>query len=426
MKSERRRAAGGTGHGALDRAIKGGDRAPATTSSSVPCPAVGRGRGRARTRVGHGGGRLGERLAGGRRRQGHLQGRLERRAGQHQPAHRLHVAGVRDLVPHLRLARRLRPGHARADEGRGVHRSRHRLVGERRRPHLDVHHPQRRHLARRRAAHRQGRRLHLQLHHPERDGELDRLHQPHRDGDGDRRHHRGVRVLQAQAGHDPPLRAHPARARLVQDRPQEGGAAATERAALRGLRPLPGRGVEEGLARQARRQPRLLRRRAQDRRALLDVLHQRRHDAAGPQVGQHRRLRGPARRPAAAARERARHRGQRHRHGRLQRAGLQLLQGRAQQGPPRAQGLEVPPGAQLGRRPAEGGRRRLAAATPRRERRSSRPTTTPTPTGTGTRRRTSSTRTTRRRPARRSTRRGTPTRTATASGSTRASRSSSA
>ena len=70
----------------------------------------------------------------------------------------------------------------------------------------------------------------------------------------------------------------PARAHLVQDRPREGGEGLPEQPALRRLRALPGGRVEEELAREARRQPRLLGRRAQDRRAVLDVLHQRRHD----------------------------------------------------------------------------------------------------------------------------------------------------
>ena len=58
-------------------------------------------------------------------------------------------------------------------------------------------------------------------------------------------YHGGVRVLQAQAGHDPPLGAHPARAHLVQDPGQGRGEEVPEHPAVRGLRPLQVRRVEE-------------------------------------------------------------------------------------------------------------------------------------------------------------------------------------
>ena len=126
----------------------------------------------------------------GRRRQGHLQGRLDQAARQPQPVHRLRVAGVRDLVPHLRLARRLRPQDALADEGRGLDGSRHRLDGQRRRAHLDVHAS-----ARTPSGTTASRSRPRTSPSPTTTSsrtrlvELHRLHQPDREGDRDRRLH---------------------------------------------------------------------------------------------------------------------------------------------------------------------------------------------------------------------------------------------
>ena len=72
-----------------------------------------------------------------------------------------------------------------------------------------------------------------------------------------RRLHGAVRVLQAQAGHDPPLGAHPARAHLVQDRP-EVAEGVHEQPAVRGLRPVHVRRVEEEQLRPSRGQPHLV------------------------------------------------------------------------------------------------------------------------------------------------------------------------
>ena len=117
-----------------------------------------------------------------------------------------------------------------------------------------------------------------------------------------RRLHGAVRVLQAEAGHDAPLGAHPARARLVQDRP-EVAEGVHEQPALRGLRPVQVRRVEEEQLRPSRRQPHLVGPQAHDHRPLLHVLHQRRHHAAGHQGRHRRRRREPGPDPGQAAAE---------------------------------------------------------------------------------------------------------------------------
>ena len=125
-------------------------------------------------------------------------------------------------------------------KGEELHGPRHRLDGQRRRAHLDVHHPPEREVGRRRAAHRQGRRLHLQLHHrePDQTSNLTAYTNLIEKATAIDDYTVRVRVLQAQAGHDPPLGAHPARAHLVQDPDQGRGEELPEQPALRGLRPL--------------------------------------------------------------------------------------------------------------------------------------------------------------------------------------------
>ena len=276
------------------------------------------------------------------------------------------VAGVRDLVPHLRLARRLRPQDALADEGRGVHRSRHRLDGERRRPRLDVHPPPERQVGRRRAAHRQGRRLHLQLHHPERDGEPHRVHAPHREGHGARRLHGRVHLLQAQAGHDPPLGADPAGARLVQGHAQARRRAASTPTTRRTWAPARSRAVEWKKTSHVKlvtnptwwgtKTP------AIDEIYFMsftnnDTLLQ---DLIAGTIDGAVRPHGDA---DEAAQERADITARAITVDGFDDLGFNCYDG-PEQGPPGAQGRQVPPGGQLGRRPREDRRPRWSGAAP--------------------------------------------------------------
>ena len=170
-------------------------------------------------------------------------------------------------------------------------------------------------------------------------------------------------LLEAQAGHDPPLAAHPARAHLVDGRPEgRDERQVHQQPALRGLRSLQGRRVEEELARAPGAEPELVGPEAQDRRDLLHAVHEHRHASAGPQGRHHRRGRRPDGDADEAAPERAGpHRSRDHRR-RLRRPRLQLLRG-PQQGPPRPSGREVQAGAQLGRRPRQDRGPRLGGTT---------------------------------------------------------------
>ena len=209
----------GAGSGARSASAKGGDHGSLATYPSGAHPAARRGVARHRPRVDPGGRRR-ERIAGrqcsGRRRQGPIQGRHPRRAGQPQPVRRLALVVVRDLVSRLRPAGRVRLRRAQADQGRGLAGLGHRLDGHARRQDLDVHDPERGHVAGRRAAHGERRRLHLQLHQGQRPHELHHRDGRHQERRRRRRHHGGVRVLQAEGQHAHRVGPHPARAHLVQ------------------------------------------------------------------------------------------------------------------------------------------------------------------------------------------------------------------
>ncbi len=133
--------------------------------------------------------------------------------GQPQPVHRHPGHRLHAVAPQLRLPRRLRRQDARPQAGAGDA-----LGGLGRRPDLDVHDPQRRHVAGRRAGHGQGRRLHVQLHHREPPAEPGRVHRRHHQGRGRRRHHGGDHDQGAQGQHAAHGRADPAGAHLEQGR----------------------------------------------------------------------------------------------------------------------------------------------------------------------------------------------------------------
>ena len=322
-----------------------------------------------------------------------------RRAGQPQPVRRLRRAGVRDLVPHLRLARRLRPQDALADEGRGLHGPRHRLDGQRR-----TASPGRSPSARTRKWY-DGVPLtakdvaftynYIIQNEMENFTAYTNLIEKATAIDD-----YTVEFVCSKPKPDMirQLGADPARARLVQGRPQAGGKRQVhQQPALRRLRPLQGGRVEEELARaRSSRNPTWWGPKPKIDEHLLHGLHQQRHPAAGPHRRHHRRRRRPLGHPDEAAQDRRR-------------------TSRPAPSPSTASTISAST-ATTGRARAtrcckdwkfrqalnwavdrdEDRRRSSGAAPPRRARRSSRPTTTPTPTGTGSRRPTSSTPTTRR------------------------------
>ena len=96
-------------------------------------------------------------------------------------------------------------------------------------------------------------------------------------------------VLGAQGQHGTRLDLHHARAHLEQD---QGSREVPDGVPLRRLGTLPVPGMEAGQPHQDDQEPGLLGARADDRRDLLRLLHQRRHDDPGPQVRPHRRRPG--------------------------------------------------------------------------------------------------------------------------------------
>ena len=90
------------------------------------------------------------------------------------------------------------------------------------RPDLDVQHPARREVVRRRAADRRRRGLHVQPRHPRRSppsAPTPQLHPEHHQREGDRQVHGGDEGKQANPGDEPADRVDPARAHL-EERPE--------------------------------------------------------------------------------------------------------------------------------------------------------------------------------------------------------------
>ena len=184
----------------------------------------------------------------------------------------------------------------------------HRVGDLRRRPHLDVHDPRRRHLVRRRAADRPGRPLHLRADPRRRAGagDLGRLPEGRRVGDRARRHHHrpGARAAERAAAAAPdPDRAGARVERRLRRRDEELRQRAHGRRAGRRLRPVPARRGHRGrLDVPLRGQPRLLGRHAAPRRGRLPRLQVRGPRDPGAHHRRGRLRRGHQRAPGPVAR----------------------------------------------------------------------------------------------------------------------------
>ena len=222
-----------------------------------------------------------------------LAGRLDGRPRDPQPLRRTDRHRERDLRSQLRLPYPVRSRDPDASSG-----ARDVLEPLARRQDVDLLAAPRRHLAGRATVHVGRRRLHLRLRHRQRHGGVHRLHDVHQAGRSHRPLRGAVLLLASEGQHARARGADPARAYLVEGRPEGGGRQLPQRAARDRHGPLPGRRVSARQIRPARGQQAVLARRPEGRRAPLRDLPGPRHHATGSALGGNRR-RGQA--PAGIA-----------------------------------------------------------------------------------------------------------------------------